>query len=207
MRSCLPLIRSAACRMPSVKRLIIVPCLLFVGSVFAAEREDMKLVFKNSEHDFLCLKSEDARFNAFRFCGRDSARFRADAKTSLALWRSDRLHPLIATKSANTWNLVVLSEVASTERGSTRFCGAGSEHELLLLSLTSGKVRVEDRVLVQSCLKGIALANDRGDDPRDALSISYRPAGITFRWVGDEEGRLRRITIEDHRFKLVEPTE
>jgi len=79
--------------------------------------------------------------------------------------------------------IVLAITLPSTVNRGTGYCGAGTEDSLLLLEWTpEHTLKLDDRLLVQSCLQSLALQSDQGSDLDVLFPATTNPAEIVLSW-------------------------
>lgn len=78
-------------------------------------------------------------------------------------------------------------------------CGAGHEDYVLLIGIDGNTARLNDQMLIQSCLKDISLVSDKGSSPKDAVFPSSAPYIASF-----QSSSAPGFEIEDHRIRIVD---
>lgn len=82
------------------------------------------------------------------------------------------------------------------------YCGAGYEDYLLLIEIRKHELILRDQLLLQSCLKSIAMLIDQGDDtPYNGLSRE-KDGSLSYRLVDDDYDKKRIINISKKSFKV-----
>jgi hypothetical protein len=126
--------------------------------------------------------------------------FDAQVQSHLANAESaTHIFPTAISKTSPPLFVVVIRKPSTVRRG-MGFCGAGLEDYLLLLEVGNNKIVLKDELLLQSCLKSIALASDSGDDPIKALQANPATQEIFFQTLGQEAGE--KVTVESGKFRL-----
>ena len=74
------------------------------------------------------------------------------------------------------------------------------EDYFLLMGVSNKKLFLQDKLLLQSCLKSIALASDSGDDPVKALKVKSNFQEIFFQTLGDEVEK--KVVVINRRFQI-----
>jgi hypothetical protein len=166
---------------------------------YAAEQ---RLSFDAGTGESTCIRSLDDKYTKFSPCETKAGVIKADDRTSRILRPSDEIIPLLSTGSGNSRHLLMLLRTPSTQKRSTGFCGAGHEDSLILVELSGQRMIFKDRLLIQSCVKSLALESDDPDAPADALAIDKSAGALTFRWLGDAEGSSRLVKVAGGSLKL-----
>lgn len=176
---------------------------LFIGAfIGTANATDLTFQFPNATHGTVCMKVTDRHFTGIARCDTEQRPLRIEKAVSKTL-KASELTPIFAHDKKGQAQLIFLARVPSTPKRSTAFCGAGYEDWLLLVEEDAGYLKMRDRFLLQSCLKSLVLDSDQGDDPRDSIVLSTQPPGISFRWLGDEEGTKRIVTVKKSALEMV----
>jgi hypothetical protein len=102
------------------------------------------------------------------------------------------------TQPKNQLFVVLVREPSKNPQG-TGFCGAGLEDYLLLIEVSSEKISILDKLLLQSCLTSQELASDQGSNPLKAMRIDASKKSLTYRILGEEVEKT--ITIVDRKFQ------
>lgn len=82
------------------------------------------------------------------------------------------------------------------------YCGAGHEDYILLVDRVGNELNLSDAVLIQSCLKNISLASDRGDDPRQAVRPARPPMIADFDLI-NSDGVIQSKGVKIQKGKLL----
>lgn len=82
--------------------------------------------------------------------------------------------------------VVLVVQTPSTNTRATGYCGAGTEDTLYVLELRRSPLRLipRDRLLLQSCVDSLSLADDTGTPLRTRLERSATAGCITLQWLG-----------------------
>lgn len=184
---------------------LLVSCLLVAPLVAsAAER---RYVFDAGAGESICLKTVQRGYKKFAPCDSPTASIKPDNKTSQLFQTADDVIPLFGARAGEKQQLLLLARTPSTRQRSTGFCGAGHEDSLVLVELVGTRMVLKDRLLVQSCLKSIALESDQGDDPERAFSIDRSAGELRFRWLGDTPGSTRVVKVANASLGLQQKNE
>lgn len=95
--------------------------------------------------------------------------------------------------------MVLATSRPSTNTNGHGYCGAGTEDELLLVRWVPQQhlLKLQDSMLVQSCLQSITLASDQGTQLEAALGQPSQLDPLELTWLTHpkNEGRSRRYKV------------
>ncbi|MFT4247478.1 MAG: hypothetical protein QM581_05475 [Pseudomonas sp.] len=100
----------------------------------------------------------------------------------------------------------IVIRIASAPDKPEGYCGAGYEDYILLIKIDGHVARLQDSLLVQSCLKSISLVSDRGTTPQDAILPSDYPEIANFKSASppDFEIKTQRIIVREGKLAIIE---
>jgi hypothetical protein len=121
------------------------------------------------------------------------------------LIRAENAH-IISDKSneSDPLFIVVSREPSRPNAMGQGYCGAGYEDYLLLIAVSSSKIQLRDKFLLQSCLKSISMLIEQGNDLDDAENglIPKGDGSFSYRLIGDEADQERNLVVRARRFKV-----
>lgn len=101
-------------------------------------------------------------------------------------------------------SILLTRELSKPRAMGKGYCGAGFEDYLLLTQITAKKIVLLDKINLQSCLDGISIFTDNGDDNLGAGLTLKTDGSIRYRLVDDDYDTERILTIKDRRFNIKE---
>lgn len=102
--------------------------------------------------------------------------------------------------------MAVITQNASN-RNPLRYCGAGHETTLTLYNIRINEFRRSDSMLVESCLKGILLAeDDKKISDRHSITVARKKIKIHWEQRGEDIDFTEIYSFGNGKFSLIEKT-
>lgn len=190
----------------SIKNSLALISTLLIGCLHTSHATKLKLLFLDGTQ--IEIRSENARSDNGPYSNGKGLVTQADKLLTEQLLHADDAFTL----NQKTFFLgsspafFVIVRIPSDLNHPDGRCGAGHEDYILLVSIHGDIAKLEDRALIQSCLKDISLVSDKGDHPRNAISYTSSPETAVFQSMSPPDFKIKnqRMFIKEGKLEIVE---
>jgi len=147
--------------------------LLLTASVVAAP---VTLVFPLPDGNHLSVSASDNHVHAQRMSGKRRA-ISVDSDLRRVLMQADTVFPINRSgfMLEGGPGATLFVRAPSNPARPMAYCGSGREDQVLLIEVRANRLVLLDRLLLESCLRSIAVIADLGDSPQEAVEPMAYP--------------------------------
>lgn len=184
-----------------INKCIFLCSLLLIPLQLRAENTDSHIVINTTKFGALCIPKGRQSTDSDQ-CTRLIKPTLRSKELMISLALADEISTVLSVQHNKSEQLVLLTRTPSKKGNPTGYCGAGYEDILLLLSFDGTNLILQDKFVLQSCLKSIALQSDFPDEVLRSIEINSERNSIEFQWLTKPDDRIHALTIESNKFRL-----
>ncbi|WP_259260258.1 hypothetical protein [Stenotrophomonas rhizophila] len=171
--------------------------LLLSASAIAAP---VTLVFPLPDGHHLSISASDKHVHAQRMSGRRRA-ISVDDDLRRVLMQADTVFPInrSAFMLEGGPGVTLFVRTPSNPAHPMAYCGSGREDQVLLIEVRANRLALLDRLLLDSCLRSIAVIADLGDWPQEAVEPMAHPWVARFQALNMDGPYPRCVRIAQQR--------